>query len=283
MKLTPTFSKTLPGITLGCDPEFFLFTRSPEGDKIYLGAEQFLKGTKEEPFKLSRGAVQVDGMAGEFNIDPVSTYEEWEENISTTLDEIKRMLPEHVFIDFVPTVTFDDDEWERASDKAKELGCSPDFNAWTREQNKPPHRTKKNKTLCTGAGHVHIGWTQGIDLSDERHQQNCVDLVRQLDTTLGVHMLRTDHDRLRQSLYGKAGAFRYKPYGVEYRTPSNVWVSDIKGRYNVWEMTNMALHLMGSKYYPDMIDTEEFVSEFNRGNVRECTIKMNRLGFFFPS
>jgi hypothetical protein len=41
-------------------------------------------------------------------------------------------------------------------------------------------------------------------------------------------------------LYGKAGACRYKTYGVEYRTLSNFWVLSTDLRREVWERTMAA-------------------------------------------
>jgi hypothetical protein len=54
-------------------------------------------------------------------------------------------------------------------------------------------------------------------------------------------MIEFDDDKDRRSLYGKPGAFRVKPYGVEYRTASNAWItSEDRIRY-IWDQTARAL------------------------------------------
>ena len=45
-----------------------------------------------------------------------------------------------------------------------------------------------------------------------------------LDVYLGLDSLTYDKDVERRELYGKAGAFRPKEYGVEYRVLSNAWL-----------------------------------------------------------
>src|SRR3546814_9684922 len=67
----------IPGMTFGCDPEVFILDEY--GAPV--SPEDFLPGTKEEPYKVNKGAVQVDGMAGEFNIDPAHTFDEFDDNI----------------------------------------------------------------------------------------------------------------------------------------------------------------------------------------------------------
>ena len=47
-----------------------------------------------------------------------------------------------------------------------------------------------------------------------------------MDFFLGLPSVLYDADTERRKLYGKAGAMRYKPYGVEYRTLSNAWLKN---------------------------------------------------------
>jgi hypothetical protein len=79
--------------------------------------------------------------------------------------------------------------------------------------------------MRTAAGHIHIGWTEDQDCYDKEHYTLAARIARQCDYYLGVNSLLWDKDDTRRSLYGKAGAFRPKPYGVEYRVLSNRWLT----------------------------------------------------------
>jgi hypothetical protein len=105
---------------------------------------------------------------------------------------------------------------------AQELGCNPDFNGWTNATN--PRPEPLGKPMRTASGHVHIGWTDGQDVEDKDHFLYCSKIARQMDYYLGINSLRWDKDATRRQLYGKAGAFRPKPYGMEYRVLSNRWL-----------------------------------------------------------
>ncbi len=122
-----------------------------------------------------------------------------------------------------PVATYDEEyfRWD-VPNTAKELGCDPDFDGWTFNAN--PRPDPGNNPIRTGAGHVHIGWTDGADVVDKDHFVQCARVARQMDYYLGIHSLIWDKDDTRRSLYGKAGAFRPKPYGMEYRVLSNRWL-----------------------------------------------------------
>ena len=62
-------------------------------------------------------------------------------------------------------------------------------------------------------------------------------MAQLMDWHVGVWSTEIDLDKTRRLLYGKAGACRYKTYGVEYRTLSNFWVLDTNLRREVWDRT----------------------------------------------
>ena len=208
-----------PRILVGADPELFL--RDKKTGQLVAADINQIKGTKVTPYKVECGAVQVDGAAGEFNIDPASSASEFTTNIQHVMMQFARMVPDKEFV-LDPTATFEPTYFSNLPDDIKELGCNPDFNAWTGQVNPPPDG--ESTTMRTASGHIHIGWTKNVNPLDPVHFKDCITVIRQMDYYLGLYSLLWDPDPKRRLLYGKAGAFRPKPYGAEYRTMSNVWL-----------------------------------------------------------
>lgn len=212
----------VPKLLLGADPE--LFVRRIADGKI-VSCHDLLPGTKEEPHKVSRGAIQVDGTAAEFNIDPAPHYDAFVSSIRVVMGKLKEQLgPEYELVT-EPCHVYDADYFKSLPDKATELGCNPDFNAYTGLENDPPD-TSSTPYMRTASGHVHIGWTKDQNPEDPIFRGDCNTVAKELDAYLGVMSLMWDRDPRRRIMYGKAGAIRYKPYGLEYRVLSNKWLTD---------------------------------------------------------
>jgi hypothetical protein len=120
-----------------------------------------------------------------------------------------------------PVAEFGFDYINAQPDEAKILGCEPDFNAYTQAANPRPDAATPFRTA---SGHLHIGWTKDVNPQDPGHFEACCSLSKMLDVKLGIPSLLWDTDQKRRLLYGKAGCFRPKPYGMEYRTMSNAWL-----------------------------------------------------------
>lgn len=207
-------------ILLGADPE--LFMKHPDTG-AFVSAHGRVPGTKHEPFKVPFGAIQIDGTALEFNIDPANTADEFVQNIQSVKNTIAGYVPGYNVV-AAATAHYEKDyfDWEVPA-TAKELGCDPDYSGWTLDVN--PRPEPGDKPMRTAAGHIHIGWTDGMDVYDKDHFELCARVARQMDYYLGISSLVWDPDPERRELYGKAGAFRPKSYGVEYRTLSNRWLA----------------------------------------------------------
>ncbi len=227
-------------ILMGADPEVFV-----KKNGVLTCAHGLVPGTKAAPHPVKRGAVQVDGMALEFNIDPASNQAEFTRSIRTVLAELRKMVPDYD-LEIASSVEFSGAVMDAAPEEAKVLGCDPDYNAYTEEINPAPNPDQR---LRTAAGHVHIGWTRDQDPFEVAHYQSCIQLTKQLDAFLGLPACLIDQDCRRRALYGMGGAFRPKPYGCEYRVLSNWWLKS--PQYSDWVYSNTKLAikaLLAGKY-----------------------------------
>lgn len=220
-------------LTIGADPEFFLKDRTTRQN---VSAHNLVPGTKDKPHKMpSGGAIQADGTAVEFNIPPSSTAKEFADNIRAALSDIGKFVPTSRFeFDFSPSVIYPGTYFDSIPENAKELGCDPDWSAYSMRHNvRPDNKT----TMRTGAGHIHVGWTNGKDVLDPSHLWDCGELVKKLDLAFEHHARIWDTDTRRAKMYGARGAFRPKPYGCEYRVLSNAWLKYPKLWPWIFEMT----------------------------------------------
>lgn len=208
------------GITVGGDPEIALYL----GDEP-ISAHEIIPGTKEEPHKLASGACQLDGMAVEINIDPAKSEEEYEHNINSVIGEVRKIVPSKYSLRYVPCVQFSPLVLDRVPTFHKELGCNPDWNAYSGLINPSPmERLKLIPNHRSFGGHISAGWTKDKDKEDPSHVLDCEMVIKNLDPFYMHIKEKVDADVLRAELYGKPGAYRPTPFGVEYRTPSNAWV-----------------------------------------------------------
>lgn len=204
---------------LGCDPE--VFVKNKQGEIV--GAWDLMPGTKAEPYKVPNGMVQVDGMALEFGVDPCETKKEFISKVNSVKTTLQKMLPKGYSLALQPTAFFSDAEMKRAPEEALELGCDPDYNAYTGKRNPSPKLPKYN--MRSAGGHVHIGWGKDFDRLSKEFITSCCPLAAELDYYLGLPSLHWDSNVERRAIYGAPGAFRPKTYGMEYRSLSNQWLA----------------------------------------------------------
>lgn len=231
-------------ITVGADPELFLMK-----DKEFVSGHDAVPGTKYNPFRVKGGAVQVDGTAVEFNINPALTADEFSTNIALIIERLEVMVasvdPKFRLV-CAPVAYYTKDYWETIPTKAKVLGCEPDYNAYTQDENERPDG---EVTFRTGSGHVHIGWTEDQDPHSPEHFHDCLMAIKQIDSILYPVSFFWDKDTKRRELYGAPGAFRPKSYGAEYRTLSNVWLSDVDIQEWIFNSVVHGMHLLEDRVF----------------------------------
>lgn len=215
--------------TLGCDPEIFLI------DPVtleFVSSVGKIGGSKDFPMPINEegDAVQEDNVTVEFNTPACTSSAQFIEHINKNKEWIRKRAAElGLHMSIAASATFSDKELD--TPEAQTFGCEPDFNAWKKgKQNPRPRADNPNLRSC--GGHIHIGLNDGDDP---------LLVIQAMDLFVGCLMLEFDKDADRRKLYGKAGAFRPKKYGVEYRTASNAWIETDDRIQWAWDQTEKAL------------------------------------------
>lgn len=219
-----------PRTTLGADPEFFIRdTRTGQVVPVC----GLLGGTKGKALPIpglgSGFGMQEDNVMAEFNIPPCLDEYSFGESIHAALRGIDRHLAGTYGGQYERDVRasrfFSTAQLEHP--QAKVFGCSPDFNAYTGgmafEGLDPSLLEEPGGAWRFAGGHVHVGYIDVVPYSIPPFV-----VAHFLDLFLGANMVQYEREQgKRKELYGLPGRFRPTPYGVEYRSLSNLWVHDI--------------------------------------------------------
>lgn len=207
---------------IGSDPEVFLVNQ----DGKPISSIGYIMADKWNPLQIpdmpAGYTLQEDNVSLEYGIPPASTSEELIGSINAVMAKSLEYLPNLSFSK-LSCIIFPEDQMQHPA--AHIFGCEPDYDAWTDKVNQkpqPPH-----KFMRSAGGHIHI-----------ETKKDAYDVVRNCDLVLGVASVLMDNGEDRKKLYGKAGACRVKPYGVEYRTLSNFWI--FEDRLIDWVFRNTA-------------------------------------------
>ena len=205
----------IKNITLGSDSEIIINDLAGHPFPVC----GMLGGTKDAPRKLAgtKYFIQEDNALLEYNVPVCKTYAELANHVVIGAQRALSELPPALVPSFKSTAVYAE-EYGRIP-QVMVFGCDPDYNVYTLEQNPRP-KNDKEPMLRSAAGHIHIGWD-----NPERDDQVC--LVKAMDIFLGLPSVWESGDRKRRTLYGKAGTFRPKEYGLEYRVLDNYWIFDI--------------------------------------------------------
>lgn len=195
---------------IGTDFEFFLQNSKT---KEIISAEGIIKGSKYEPFNFDTSdpfaLTSLDNVLAEACIAPTNECKTFVSGINKSMDYIRSILPKGICIASIPSATLKD-EWLQ-TDNAKLFGCEGDYNVWTRSPNPKP--VAENQNLRSAGFHIHTSYDNpDISITEK--------IIKAYDLFEGVPSVLLEPENERRKLYGKAGAFRIKDYGLEYRSLS---------------------------------------------------------------
>lgn len=224
-------------VTIGADPELFLINKNTG---TVVSAIGIIPGEKGEPYTDNTMSeegfgVEIDNVLGEFNIPPCTMQAQFVRRIefmkSWIRSYVQKINPDLDILCKASMIVPDD---QLNNPIAQLFGCSVDYNAYTEDVNPKPEGDKTN--LRSAGFHIHIGYKG-------KNTKQSILLVKYLDACLGLPSVILDPDTQRRSLYGKAGAFRLTPYGLEYRVLSSYMMSSPELLDTVWRGIKKAIHM----------------------------------------
>lgn len=148
----------------------------------------------------------IDGLCLEIPTMPASSLSELKSEIDAIVEALD--MKKHIVSEFVIPDIFDR-YGPNIPHKDLEMGCQPEYGIDGMMIPK-----KKKIPMRSAGGHIHIDYAK-----------DALPLVEALDCSILLvdYLIDTDKKALRMTNYGRAGAHRIKPYGVEYRSLSNQW------------------------------------------------------------
>lgn len=251
--------------TLGADIEFVAYRNNQPASIVNL-----IGGTKSHPLWLEDGNLQEDNVLAEMAITPVSSMAEWVRKIETVKHNLAARLSDFE-LRVLSSARFADTELN--TPEAQTFGCEPDFCAWTLGENDPPDPSEVGN-LRTCGGHIHVSFPEieGDDLVNKAL------FIHWMDVFLGLPSLAIDFDQERRQVYGKAGSFRPKDYGVEYRALSNFWAADASLMQWAYRRTEMAIEAYrNSSPVHEQFDINLIQDTINNSDVVTARAVLNQL------
>lgn len=243
-------------IVFGSDPEGF-YSREKDGQLFVVPPAKYRLDFKfptddEDPrhpvFAAADGQNGViklieDGAAFELTVPPSTDIETLYQDIGLGYELAKSVASQFGdFISIVPTINYDVNEFREREDEFRQcliFGCDPDMDVFEMENLvhvECMEESALDHPYRYGGGHLHISGCENFQVKPLLTVRLCAFLLGNLVTFLSP-MKELDH--LRTYRYGRPGRFRIQDYGklfngipwtnkgIEYRTPSNAWTTDI--------------------------------------------------------
>lgn len=222
--------------SFGSDPELMLFKNNKPCSAIGI-----IKGNIENRINIKGHQFYYDNVLAECAIKPGSKKEEVIKNFKECF-QILAGLSKPCKLVAQASAEFADDQLTHPD--ARRVGCAKDFCAYEMKQKDGPLNEISQGNLRSCGGHIHLG--ADVLMSDGPEP---ILAVYMLDLFLGVPSLWLDKDKTspkRRSLYGQAGRYRVKSYGIEYRSLGNFWLKSPELVGLIYDLAMFALEFVES-------------------------------------
>lgn len=244
--------------TFGSDPEFMIFK---DGEpKSAIG----ILPSDENRTTINGHQFYYDNVMAECAVKPGKSKEEVIQNFRECIQTYIELVKPCVLKNYA-SVMYDDNQL--LHEDARKVNCAKDFCAYEMKQKDGPVDQITNGNLRSCGGHIHLGADSLVTNGPEP-----ILTVYMMDLFLGIPSLWLDKDPTsprRRLLYGHAGRYRIKDYGIEYRSLGNFWLESPEMVGLIYDLTMFSLDFVESGRAWDMweFDIERC---FESGNLADC-------------
>jgi len=271
-------------MSCGADPEFFLKNEKNEivsAKEVLKDKENLFGEGGKDAIKSNWANLIPDGILAEINIDDTKCRANLGNGFSEAFNGIKNILEEKKLkICFDGVVLIKKPIFDKMNSESKEFGCVPSYNVYTKGISNIPVNSETYRYRSAG-GHLHLG----LNISDFKNWELYKDqIVMMLDYIVGNTFVLLDQNKKqkkRREVYGRAGEYRLKPYGIEYRTLSNYWLRDYKLMSLAFNLANLAVSLVENgvdRRLFEEVSVEHVKTAINNNNVELA--KKNMIAIF---
>lgn len=256
-------------MNLGSDPEFLLTDGS-----------SFVSAIDKLPRRKKGLEMFQDNVAAELNIPPRDDCEAFLYEIRKGICNLAKTIRP---LKIAKASAAEYPPQELMNPLALEIACEGEWCAYHQKEIPQPKDKLKNNLLRCAGGHIHVGGRESLI-----DRNNKFRMVRLMDLFVGIPLTILEGGSRRVELYGQAGSHRVPPYGVEYRTPSNYWLSSPKTARLVWKLCSFCCDALDSGKYEEYwdhsrekrkgeciaYDHERLIEAISTQNIEECEFFM---------
>lgn len=223
--------------TFGSDPEFLLVAN--RGHLMPKSAIGVVQGDIENRINLKGHQFYYDNVLAECAVKPGASKEETIRNFREVLQLYADMVSPFK-LTTTASVIFPDSELTHPD--ARKVGCAKDMCAYELKQKDGPVDEISHGNLRSCGGHIHVGAESIAGDGPEP-----ILFIYMMDLVLGCTSLWLDKDptsKRRRELYGQAGRYRVKDYGMEYRSLGNYWLNSPELAAFTYDLTMYCLDMV---------------------------------------
>lgn len=215
-------------VTIGCDPELFIFDNVKQRIVPAIGK---IGGSKASPMSLRAGGmVQLDGTVLEFGTAPATSSGDFIRQLQANITEIRTKLDNRFHGRYElrcgALAGYDAEDIEE-NHIGLDVGCSPQYKFVSQNSLQAVGGVSKlSREAIPVGGHIHVGFGCNLPVTDERLVVSAARFTELFHQYLPSWCMPSSFQREEILGIDEEAVVRIKPYGLEYRNMPSYWLAD---------------------------------------------------------